>query len=130
MKLTQTQTLVVVGIAAVAAYMLLRKKPLSVADLPSDKAAPLPNPLQTGITVSELKKKGNIELNFTGFKSPVKQPLYIKPRNVVPSIYDRGIGEEVNFYVNLQEGATVNISNACKATDRRNRLRTELPKIN
>jgi hypothetical protein len=130
MKLTQTQTLVVVGIAAVAAYMLLRKKPLSVADLPSDKAAPLPNPLQTGITVSELKKKGNMELNFTGFKSPVKQPLYIKPRNVVPSIYDRGIGDEVNFYGNLQEGATVNISNACKATDRRNRLRTELPKIN
>jgi hypothetical protein len=130
MKLTQTQTLVVVGIAAVAAYMLLRKRPLSVADLPSDKAAPLPNPLQTGITVSELKKKGNMELSFTGFKSPVKQPLYIKPRNVVPSIYDRGIGDEVNFYGNLQEGATVNISNACKATDRRNRLPTELPKIN
>jgi hypothetical protein len=130
MKLTQTQTLVVVSIAAVAAYMLLRKKGVSVSDIPSVKAAPLPNPLQTGITVSELKKKGNMELSFTGFKSPVKQPLYIKPRNVVPSIYDRGIGDEVNFYGNLQEGATVNISNACKATDRRNRLPTELPKIN
>jgi len=130
MKLTKTQTLVAVGIAAVAAYMLLRKKPLSVADLPSDKAAPFPNPLQTGITVSDLKKKGNMELNFTGFKSPVKQPLYIKPRNVVPSIYDRGIGDEVNFYGTYEGGATVNISNACKETDRRDRLPSELPKIN
>lgn len=130
MKLTQTQTLVVVGIAAVAAYMLLRKKPLSVADLPSDKAAPMPTPLQTGITVSELKKKGNMELNFTGFKSPVKHPLYIKPRNVVPSIYDRGIGDEVNFYGTYEGGATVNISKACKAADTTDRLRSELPKIN
>jgi len=95
-----------------------------------DKAAPTPNPLQLGVTVADLKKKGGMELAFTGVKAPLKQPLYIKARNVVPSVYDRGIGDEVNFYGNLQGDTTVNISSACQAANRRKRMPSELPKLN
>lgn len=131
MKLTNTQTWVIAGVAVVAAYMLLRKKPMAVSDIKSDKPAPAPqNPLR-GMEIADVgKKTAPMELAFSGFKSPVKEPLYIRPRNVVPSIYDRGIGDEVNFYGNVKEGATVNINTACKSADTRKRMPSELPQIN
>lgn len=131
MKLTNTQTLVLAGVAVVAAYMLLRKKPLAVSDIKSNTPAPAPQNILRGIEVADLgKKKAPMELAFSGFKSPIKEPLYIKPRNVVPSIYDRGIGDEVNFYGNIKEGSTVNITSACKSADKRKRMPSELPQIN
>jgi hypothetical protein len=132
MKLSNSQIYGIVGAVAIIGYFVFRKKPLSVQDIQKDKDAPTPKKPIVGIEVSELKKRGTSELQFTGgFKSPLKEPLYIKPRNLIPNVYDRGIGDEVNFLGNMLEGkATLNISNACKCSDKSKRLPLEIPKIN
>ena len=132
MKLSNSQIYGIVGAVAIIGYFVFRKKPLLVKDIKGIQNAPTPKQPIVGIEVSELKKKGTSELQFTGgFKSPLKEPLYIKPRNVIPNVYDRGIGDEVNFLGNMIDGkATVNITNACKCADKSKRLPLEIPKIN
>lgn len=131
MNLNNTQKLLVAGVVVVAAYYLFRKKPLAVADIKSSVPAPAPQNAISGIEVADLrKKKAPTELAFSGVKAPLKEPLYIKPRNLNPNIYDRGIGDEVNFYGNIRNGATMNISSACKTADKSKRMPSELPQIN
>lgn len=131
MKLSKSQIAGIVGAVAIIAYFVYRKKPLSVEDIKGIQDAPAPKPSIGGIEVAELKKKGGTELQFTGgFKSRIKEPLYIKPRNVIPNVYDRGIGDEVNFLGNMQEGnATINIQKACKCADKTKRLPLDIPKL-
>lgn len=132
MKLKNSQVLGIIGAIAIITYFVYRKKPLSVKDMGKPKDSAIPKQPIVGLELTELKKRGGSELQFTGsFKSPLKEPLYIKPRNVIPNVYDRGIGDEVNFLGNMIDGkATVNITNACKCSDKSKRLPLEIPKIN
>ena len=131
MKLSNSQIAGIVGAVAIIAYFVYRKKPLAVGDIKGNQNSPAPKPPIVGIEVAELKKRGGTELAFTGgFNSRIKEPLYIKPRNVIPNVYGRGIGDEVNFLGNMQEGnATINIDRACKCSDKTERLPLEIPKL-
>jgi beta-lactamase regulating signal transducer with metallopeptidase domain len=130
MKLSNSQILGIVGAVAIITYFVYRKKGLLVKDLKANKNAPTPKQPIVGIEVSELKKKGSTELQFTGGKQNIKSDLIIKPRNVIPDVYDRGIGDEVNFLGNMTGGgATINIDRACKCADKRQKLPLDLPKM-
>ncbi len=129
MKLSNSQILGIVGAVAIITYFVYRGKGMSVKDLKANKDAPTPKQPIVGIEVSELKKKGSTELQFTGGRQNIKSDLIIKPRNVIPNVYDRGIGDEVNFLGNMMGEATVSIDNACKCADTQKRLPLDLPKM-
>jgi hypothetical protein len=112
--------MLVIGISAYYAY---RNKQLKTEDLQKTKDVTPVNPVDT----IGKRKLGLSDLNFTG--KNVKNDLIIKPRNLIPNVYDRGIGDEVNFYGNMTE-STVNISSACKYADKKKKLPIGLPKIN
>lgn len=131
MKLTNKQIAGIIGAVVIIGYFVYRKKPLAVEDIKGIQDAPSPKQPIGGIEVAELKKKGGTELQFTGGnKNRIKEPLYIKPRNVIPNVYDRGIGDEVNFLGNMQQSnATVNIQKACRCSDKTKRLPLDIPKL-
>lgn len=131
MKLSNSQIYGIVGAVVIIGYFVFRKKPLQLQDLKGSKDAPSPKNPVVGIEVKELKKRSGTELNFSGgFKSRVKEPLIIKPRNLIPNVYDRGIGDEVNFLGNIQGENIINIDRACRCTDKNKKLPSEIPKIN
>lgn len=129
MKLSNSQILGIVGAVAIITYFVYRGKGMSVKDLKSVKDSPTPKQPIVGLEISELKKKGSTELQFTGGRRNIKSDLIIKPRNVIPNVYDRGIGDEVNFYGNMTSEATLNIDRACKCADTKERLPLDLPKM-
>lgn len=114
--------LIVIGVAAWYSY---KRKQVEVQDLQKTKDATPINPVDT----IGKRKLGLSDLNFSGGGRNVKSELIIKPRNVIPNVYDRGIGDEVNFYGNMTN-STVNISDACKCADTKKKLPIGLPKIN
>jgi len=129
MKLSNSQILGIVGAVAIITYFVYRKKGLLFKDLKANKDATTPKQPIVGIEVSELKKKGTTELQFTGGRRNIKSDLIIKPRNVIPDVYDRGIGDEVNFLGNMMREDTLNIDRACKCADKKDRLPLDLPKM-
>jgi hypothetical protein len=129
MKLSNSQILGIVGAVAIITYFVYRKKGLKVQDLKGVKDSPTPKQPLVGIEISEIKKKNFTELQFTGGRQNIKSDLIIKPRNLIPNVYDRGIGDEVNFLGNMTGVATLNIDKACKCADTKERLPLDLPKM-
>lgn len=112
--------------AVLVGYYLYRyfSKPKSVLVKGSDKSTPDQVQYSTG------KEK---LLNANGEYVNVKTPIYIKPKNSIPNVYDRGIGQDVNFTGGYKyaTGFAEDLQSQCAAkTVKSNQSRlTELPKI-
>ena len=111
--------------AVVLGYYLYRyfKKPKSVLVQGSDKSTPDQVQYSTG---KEKLLSASGELN-------VKTPIYIKPQNSIPNVYDRGIGQDVNFSGGFRyaNGSPENLQTQCSMNKVKTSQATltELPKI-
>jgi hypothetical protein len=109
--MTKTQKYIVYGGAIyLIGYLVWRKlqKPKSVLVSGSSENKPEDVKYATGkemgadgITIYDTNS-GSIDSLIN-----IKKPIYIKPTNLIPSVYDRGIGQEVNCngYMNAVGGS-------------------------
>ena len=71
-------------------------------------------------------------------KVPSVEPIMISPINLIPDVYDRGVGKQPRMnipasgesYYNMSGVCTENIQNTCKcASQKRNRYKTDIPQL-
>lgn len=148
----KTNTILGLAVLGFAAYYLLRKKPVKVEDLQKQPDNVIPSVIKNAkaeVTVSDLSSRRKSRL---GPKQPVivksarvildvekpalKKPIYQNPINLIPNVYDRGIGQELNFdgndgfYNNLGGDCTVSIQDACGCMkDSRPRYTLDIPQL-
>lgn len=103
------------GAGVVGTILLLRyynkKKDVKVADLKNENPpiivgvpTPAPTPAPSGLTGNPI----TVDLLGNG----IKPPIFVRPQNLIPNIYDRGVG--LPMYMNATGGAPVNIQQACR----------------
>lgn len=126
MNMTNKKKILYYAGAVLVGYYLYRyfSKPKSVLVKGSDKSSPDQVQYSTG------KEK---LLNANGEYVNVKTPIYIKPKNSIPNVYDRGIGQDVNFSGGFRyaNGSSENLQSQCspyKVKSSQPTL-TELPKL-
>lgn len=122
--------LLIAGVAVGVLYLLTRKKPLQVEDL--KKTSPAPSPSDTKKqSVQSPVESAKVSANFAGFPKVairtedirvVKRPIYIRPQNAIPNVYDRGVGQEVNAtggHFNVSGACSENVQKACQCADKK-----------
>jgi hypothetical protein len=151
-----TKTLLGIGGVAILAYVLFRnKKKVEVSDLQKEPINVIPAVIRRKkdvVTLDDLSsnsqsrtgiggpiKVRNSRLILDPIKDPVKQPVIINPINLIPNIYDRGVGQEINlaasgeiqgFYENLAGTCTEQIQNACRCNDKKqDRFPLNIPQL-
>jgi hypothetical protein len=136
------KTLVGIGVVALLAYYLFRKKDKKVVkkeDLQASKNSPAPilANLKRQLTIDDIKTPstgnsgsgGVVQIRrprvvLEDIKVGAKEPIVIGATNLVPNIYDRGVGKtlslsgEDGFYINMSGTCTENIQMACKCSER------------
>ncbi len=121
------------GAGVVATILALRyyskKKDVKVADLKNENPPiivgipdPNPAPLQpsSGLTANPV--------TLSAMGSGVKPPIYMSAQNLVPNIYDRGVGAPL--FVNATGDAPTDIQEACKCASKRTPRKTILSQLN
>ena len=121
------------GAGVVGTILLLRyyskKKDVKVSDLKNQNppiivAVPDPTPLpqqrSSPLTANPLT------LNALG--SGVKPPIYMSAQNLIPNVYDRGVGAPM--FMNATGGAPVNIQDACRCAAKKTPRKTIFTEIN
>jgi hypothetical protein len=138
--MTKTQKYLVYGGAIyLIGYLVWKKfyqKPSSV--LVSGSSDDLPEDVNY-VTAKELGADGTTYYNTlsgrleTMFK-PMKKPIYISPKNSIPNVYDRGIGQDIDFlgFMNASGGDT--IQNNCNKANLKGatsgaQLKMDMPKL-
>ena len=117
------------GVIYIVGYQLYKyyKKPTSVLVSGSSANAPQDVVYSTG-KEPMLGANGSLDSYIN-----IKKPIYIKPTNSIPNVYDRGIGQEVNFSGSCKDTTPTNIQCACKkSTSNQNRIgqyQLELPSL-
>lgn len=131
----KTNTILGLAVLGIAAYYLLRKKPIKAEDLQKQPDNVIPAVIRNykaELKVSDLSSRGR---SRSGPQQPVivkssrvildvekpslKTPIYENPINSIPNVYDRGVGQELNFsgndgfYNNMGGDCTVSIQDAC-----------------
>ena len=111
--MTNTKKLLLYAGVVVVGYHLWKyySKPKSVLVKGSDADTPEKVEYSTG-KEGMLGSDGSLDTMIN-----LKKPIYIRPRNSIPSVYDRGIGDFVNgcgSYMNAT-GFAENLSTACNA---------------
>jgi len=151
-----TKTLLGIGGVAILAYYLFRnKKNVEVSDLQKEPANVIPavvKNLNNQVLVSDLSSNSQARTGIGGpikvrrsrlildqIKVPVKAPIEINPINLIPNVYDRGVGQEINlaasgeiqgFYENMAGTCTEQIQNACKCSrDYKPRYGLDIPQL-
>lgn len=147
------ETLFIVGVAAVLAYLYLRPKKqaapkAAVVDMPPPQ---LEIPNQTGkpavgikppITIDDLSKKNpsdiqmQVEIIKPQERPEIKEPIFIPATNVWPNIYDRGVGRSLPtkaddvYYASFSGQCSENIQTACRCVKEKDaRYRLDVPKM-
>jgi hypothetical protein len=136
--MTKTQKYLVYGGALyLIGYLVWKKfyqKPSSV--LVSGSSDNLPEDVNY-VTSKELGADGTYYNTLSGRVETlfnVKKPIYISPKNSIPNVYDRGIGQDIDFlgFVNASGGDTLqtncNKSNLKGATSGA-QLKMDMPKL-
>lgn len=148
------KTLVGIGVVALLAYLYVRnrdKKLLQVEDINVPKNAPMPvvANLKKQLMLSDIQKpstgnsgKGGIvkirreRVVLNDIKVGAKEPIVIGATNLVPNIYDRGVGQtlpllgEDGFYLNMSGTCTENIQMACRCSEREKpAYKSEIPML-
>ena len=117
------------GVIYIVGYQLYKfyKKPTSVLVSGSSANAPQDVVYSTG-KEPMLGANGSLDSYIN-----IKKPIYIKPTNLIPNVYDRGINQEVNFSGSCKDTTPTNIQCACnKSTSNQNRIgqyQLELPSL-
>ena len=107
------------GIIYIVGYHVYKyyKKPTSVLISGSSDNAPKDVVYSTG-KEPMLGANGSLDSYIN-----IKKPIYIKPTNSIPNVYDRGIGQDVNFSGSCKDTTPTNIQCACsKSTSNQNRI--------
>lgn len=104
--------LILGGVIYIVGYKLYKyyKKPSSV--LVSGSSANTPKDV-VYTTSKEAMLSANGSLDSLIY---IKKPIYIKPTNLIPNVYDRGINQDVNFVGSSKPTPPTNIQSACKGT--------------
>lgn len=147
------ETLLVVGIAAVLAYLYFmpkKKAPIknAVVDMPPPQLD-VPKPLvknapgiKPPVTIDDLSKKNpsdiqmQIEIIKPQERPEIKEPIFISATNVWPNIYDRGVGASLptkgddKYYASFAGPCSENIQTACRCVkENDSRYKLDIPKM-
>lgn len=100
------------GVIYIVGYKLYKyyKKPTSVLVSGSSANAPKDVVYSTG-KEAMLGSDGSLDSLIY-----IKKPIYIKPTNLIPNVYDRGINQDVNFNGSSKITPPSNIESACKGS--------------
>lgn len=148
-----TKTLLSIGVVGVLAYYLLRKKKMvEVSDLkkqPVNVIPPIVVQPKNQVTLSDLSSKlppnsiankitiRNSRVILDNFRTERKAPIVINPINLIPSVYNREIGREINLaasgeitgFETLGGTCTDQIANACNCTKDKINYKIDIPKL-
>jgi hypothetical protein len=151
-----TKTILGIGVGTIILYYLLRnKKKVEVSDLQKEPANVIPavvKDLKNQLLVSDLSSNtqgpsgigGQVKVRrsrliLDQIKVPRKEPIVINPINSIPSIYDRGVGAEINlaasgelqgFEPYMKQTCTEQIQNACNcARENNQKYRLDIPQL-
>ena len=136
--MTKTQKYLVYGGALyLIGYLVWKKfyqKPSSV--LISGSSNNLPEDVNYA-TGKELGADGTFYNTLSGRVETMynfKKPIYISPKNSIPNVYDRGIGQDIDFfgYMNASGGDT--LQNNCNKSNLKGstngmQLKMDIPKL-
>ena len=124
----ETRTILGLGALALLAYLLLRKKKgIELSNIKVDKNAPAPSTPTVSLTVVKSDAPVNLKSSpvlLEDIKVPIKKPIFIPAINVIPNVYDRGVGQPLavsanasqeSFY-NMAGYCSENVQNACRCT--------------
>ena len=130
-------TLITIAAIGIVAYLLLRKK-----NTPAKEIGQAPDEAKGGSKVEGLdagtKAQTTATLKAAGvrvpkkrviftedIKVPAKEPISIPAINLIPNVYDRGIGMEMPVnadggqgYYNMSGFCSENMQNACRCADK------------
>lgn len=117
----KNRDILLLGGAALLAYLLLRRKkrPMMASDIKTTVSAPTPAPTAKAAFSSVLKKNPVVVEDIV---VPVKKPIMIPATNLIPNIYDRGVGQDVDFgasgekYYNMSGICSENVAQACNCS--------------
>lgn len=130
-------TLLTIAGLGVLAYFLLRKKKTDAKELGQAPETPTTNKIIEGVDAGT-KAKTTATLRAQGvrvpkkrlvlvedIKVPVKEPIFISPANVIPNVYDRGVGEPTMSasgadygYYNMSGICSENVQSACRCAEK------------
>ena len=157
----KTNTIIGLGALALIAYYVFRKRPvLNVGKAPATPPASVPSatPSASGKIVKGIddgtitaekralaeeavkqraaRKKARLIMP-EDIKVPAVEPITISPVNLIPNVYDRGVGQPTmnvaangqSFY-NMSGICTEDIQNTCKcASKKRNGFKADIPQL-
>lgn len=139
----KTRTIVGIGVVALLAYLLLKKKKKDVVLSDIKVGNPTPAPANPTASVSVSKSESPVNLKkspvlIEDIKVPVKQPIYMPPANAIPSVYDRGVGQPITIaangnqesYYNMSGYCSENVQNACKcSSEKKGKYSLDIPQL-
>ena len=145
------ETLFVVALAGVLAYLYFMKKDkkqdvVKPADINPQPKPSIPklatNPVvKSPVTVDDLSKKPVPADKYAytevmDIKRPeIKEPVVIEPINLIPNIYDRGVGAKLNInpdqmYASFSGQCSENIQTACRCVKSKDsRYKLDIPQL-
>lgn len=117
----KNRDILLLGGVALLAYLLLRRKkrPMMASDIKTTVSAPTPAPTAKAAFSSVLKKNPVVVEDIV---VPVKKPIMIPATNLIPNIYDRGVGQDVDFgasgekYYNMSGICSESVAQACNCS--------------
>ena len=113
----KTRTIVGLGAVVLLAYLLLRKKKgVELSNIKVDKNAPAPSTPTASVTVVKSDSPVNLKSStvlLEDIKVPIKNPIFIPAINVIPNVYDRGVGQPLAFSGNRSQESFYNMSGYC-----------------
>ena len=125
----KTRTIVGLGAIALLAYFLLKKKNVVLSDIKVDANAPAPANPSASVSVSKSSSPVNLKRSpvlIEDIKVPVKEPIFIAATNSIPNVYDRGVGQPLDFaangklesFYNMAGYCSENVQNDCRCTSK------------
>lgn len=117
----KNRDILLLGGVALLAYLLLRrrKRPMVVSDIKTTVSAPTPAPSAKAAFNDVLKKNPVLVEDIV---VPVKKPIMIPATNLIPNVYDRGVGKDVDFgasgekYYNMSGICSESVAQACNCS--------------
>ncbi len=147
-------TLLLLAAAGIIAYFLFKpkkKEEAKPAESKDDKKGPakdkiggpyaLPLPPQNGqlirhsLNLGDLVKKPVYYPRENRIRPELKEPVIIQPVNLIPNVYDRGVGAKLSFdsdkyYASFSGPCSENIQTACRCVKEKDtRYKQDIPQL-
>ena len=116
---------------------------MSALSLHSNSAGAAAAPATPNVKVSVGNGSAPVNMKKTpvlieDIKVPVKEPIFIAPINVIPSVYDRGVGQPIAFaangrqesFYNMSGYCSENVQNACRcSSEKKGKYTLDIPQL-